>query len=1685
MKTIKKRASDFNTMSLFGDEAIAEFATPITYIKTTSTLEEELPEFDFNVYLENAFTAKTICTLPVVTTPETTAEVLEPTCRAISTANSISVLRNTRNFRMSTDSIPQGVSSVDARIQANLTALQLLKQLQADGREANESEKATLARYSGWGGLTRAFMPTGQYRSQIEALLTEREFDSASAGILTQHFTPDFVVDFMYSALIKLGVKPKRMLDPSVGSGIFAARIPDQWRSDVVIYGSEIDPVLASITAMLLPDVQLQPKAFEAVKFPDNAFDLVMTNVPFSPTKTFDEETPSQSLSLHNFFIAKALRKVRPGGVVAVVTSSFTLDSQDDKVRSMFADQADLIAAARLPDWVFKSTASTEVSSDVLIFRKRTAEDMVQLNPSWIHTQFKQNALLNNQMESTPAWWMGEAKCLPGRYSPRWVAVCSPEEVQGHMQAWLDNLPDSCCVLQAQDVAANANIEQQLQYEHLRKLRPGSFAEHDGRIVKVSTSGDVNPVDMNDAKAQRIHAYIGMRETIKRLLLLQLNSEDDAPVKAARYELNMRYDAFVAKFQAVNARYNRSLLKSDPDYPLVSALEVFDFDNQTATKSPIMKVRTVRPRTPATSAANAEEALLLTLNEVGRIDLQRTATLCGKDVEQVQVELREKGRIYLNPENRNWEIAEVYLSGDILQKLEVAEFAAQEEAQFEINAQALRASMPERIAFKDIAIQLGATFLQPKHIEDFIDHLMENESATRAAEVEHAVSAAKWRLKNSRQEYGNDTSLWGTSRITGRKLVEMSLNMMTPTIRDRKENEDKKVTYVINPDQTLAAREKQMAIQEEFKTWIGRDEMRVKTIEDTYNRLFNTSRPINPNGEHLKLPGLNEAISLRASQKNSIWRNLIGGNNLVGHAVGAGKTLIGICTAMEAKRLGIRRCSLITVPNNIVGQFTREFINAYPCANLLVIESNEGDKSHREHMLARVATGNYDAVIMSHVTFKSFGVSEAMLESVVRPWYQAINRQQAYATDRTMLKSLERRKTALDEMVKKTLADAKNCPFTFDQLGCDQLIVDESQAFKNLWYTTSMEPVPGLPTTFSRRAFDMFVKVRGLSAQNDEKGGVIFMSATPIANTVAELFHLMRYMILPTLIAKGIDQFDAWAANYGRTVISIETTPDGGSFRLQTRFARFENVPELMALFGLFADIQTKEDLKLPTPRIAGGKPCVIAVPASQALKDYVQSLAKRAEKIQSKDPKERPNPKQDNMLKVTTDGRKAALDMRLVGGMDDPGSKVNVAVETIYRIWEETRARRLTQLIFCDLGTPGNTRCDIYQDIKDKLMRKGVPECEIAFAHDYKTPSKKALLEARMNRGDIRITLATTDLLGVGSNVQRLLYAEHELDCPWRPDQVEQRGGRIERQGNLNEEICMFRYVTEQSFDAYNWTIVEQKLRFILQVMTSKCAVRSIEDIEVRALTVAEVKALATGNPRIMERAVLQQREAKLSSLSRTFYSEQRESQLRISQSGNNVVTLSENLERVLEDVATAAANPDEGAITISNRHFGGTDKQAIADALQSAFGEASAKAIGLRNNKTVLEIGAYRGFKLGIICEFNQVSLGYNYEWCLEGSLRWGTEVGTGWQGNYTRIQNLVNRLPNEANKRKERLLQIEKAVADTQKACAGVFPRSQELMEVREQLRLLEIELGIADLDIQATEIETDNDILELET
>lgn len=1696
---LKRHRADLITQDLFAEPpfALTEIATVFVEDLSQLTQDDELPEIDFEALLATACndssfksevqTPSHLCVDgddkidPLAGTDEVIGEFTIPV--------PATGPKNTRNFRFNSSHLPngKGKAGLQARLDANIKALKIRSQLIAEKREATDDEKRVLSAYSGWGGMRGSFTAAARRTSGLQELLTEVEYEAAAAGTQTQHFTPSFAVQTIYAALQRMGIKPRRILDPAIGSGFFFGELPTAWRESATLYGVEIDPVLASIAQLLAPDAIIANTGFQKTTFPDNAFDLVVTNVPFADVYVTDLERPNERHKIHNFFITKALRKVRPGGVVAVITSSYTLDAKEGNVRELISHEADLIAAARLPTWSFDETASTAVSSDILILRKRMPEDMVPAAPQWLNSVYQADALVNQAMLSNTTWPLGGLVLEKNQYGMQWHAGANQSSLAGAIDAWNEQLPNGGCETpQESDQDGLAAIEK-IEMSHLRRLRPGAYAMHNGLVCQVLHNGNVERIELGEGKESRIRSYIGIRDTLKRLLLEQIELKEDGPSAESRRELNQRYDLFVANFGPLGARYNRSLLRKDADYALTSAIEVFDADEQTAVKNAIMLRRTLTPQQQPTKANSVQDGYFMSLNVKGTVDVDYIAALTAKPVGRVITELCDAGMVYFDPQDERWSSSEAYLSGDIQAKLEFAQLAATENPALARNVEALKAAMPERIAFADISLQLGSTVIGVKYISDFIDHLMENDTGTAAATVTHMAAIARWVVKPSSAVFGNDKSKWGTSRFTARKLVEMALNLKNPTARDKSVNDEGREVWIVNPDDTLAAREKMMSIQEEFKLWIGTNEDRVKDIEEAYNRVFNTTRAFQSNGAHLTLPGLSSSISLRRHQKDGIWGNLCRANSLVGHCVGAGKTLVGICTAMELKRLGLRRCTMLTVPNHIVWQFAVDFLSAYPCANLLVIDPADAAVGQRDALLAKLATGEYDAVIVGHTTFGTFTVSEADLARAAEPMLRDLANASAVADDKGAVKELERSKAKLLSMLEKSVAKASGkSSITFDQLGCDQIIVDESQAFKNLWYVTSMERVAGLSSAFSQRAFDMFVKSRSLCARNGERGGLIFMSATPIANTVAEMFHLMRYMIMPTLIAKGIGQFDAWAANFGRTVVNVEVTPEGGGYRLQTRFAKFENLPELMALFGSFADIQGKEDLNLPTPAIAGGKPAVIAVPPSAALKDYIQSLVARAEAIRSTDKEIRPHPSVDNMLKVTTDGRMAALDMRLVGGRDEPGSKVNAAVANIHRIWEQTAQKRLTQLVFCDIGTPGNERCDIYQDIKDKLMAMGVPSNEIAFVHDFGTPAKLLIMQSRMNRGSLRVVIASTEKAGTGFNVQRLLVAEHELDCPWRSDQVDQRRGRIDRQGNLNDEIYMFRYVTEQSFDAYSWNLVEQKLRFILQVITSKCQLRSAEDIEVRALTVAEVKALATGNPKIIERAILQQTEAKLASLERTHYTELQKQRVHLGYAGYNIEMLQGAIERTQEDVITAAASNETAPITIMERTVTWEARDEIANLLAEAYGKVAPQAkarmreVSKDGQEVTFEIGAYRGLTLGIsFLRTNAFEYEVSEQWILQGAVQWATEVGPDWRGNLTRIVNLAKQLPDQLSKRKDKLAEANKATASLKRNCEVPFGRASELRQTREKLREIEIELGIFEVDAQASGVETEEE------
>ena len=1579
--------------------------------------------------------------------------------------------RNARNFVIADAEavLPAFGKGLDegriARIDANIAALKLLKQVEHERREPEDAEKLTLARYSGWGGLAEAFGPSYLPSEQVERVkdvLTEEELRAVRNGVLNAHYTPPLVASAVYDALTRIGTTGGRILEPSCGTGVFLGVMPPAWRSTSGVTAIELDPVSARIASLLYPDARIVADGFEKTPLPDNFFDVAISNVPFGNYPLVDPERPDLRLSIHNAFFARALRKVRTGGVVAFITSTYTLDAYHHQARKLFDREAELIAAIRLPKSVHRISASTEVAADLILLRRREAPKAPDEKPSvWVaaeHLTGNVHAAYRNKYwdEAPREFVLGRHICERGAHgASRWTVEREPaQNLVLLLEAAVAALPEGICTPPQRD---NTEVLD-LTLPAATGLKPGAYLEREGLIYMVLPGGDTEALQLPVPQRERLVGLIAVRDALKDLLRAQTESTDDEPLEGLRLMLNGAYDRFIKRFGPLHSRTNRRAFAGDPDLPCLLAIEDWDDEAERATKAEIFYRRTVEPAKLPEHCGSVKEALLASLGFAGKVDVALIARLTGKDETSVLAELTLDRLAFLDPVSEEWQVAAIYLSGDVRDKLAAAEAAAAGDARFERNVEALRNALPPAIPVHDIHIAPGAVFVEPGDIEAYLDHLR---NSTNTSTVTVRAGTREWMIQ-SRGRYPVDTTTWGLPERPLGELMADACNGRSPTIYQTIVDSNGDEREVTDPKKTLLARQFIPLLRDGFRTFILSQPERATRVEREFNERFNRFVPTHYDGSHLALPGFNRAIELRPHQKDAIWRALMSTCGVF-HAVGAGKTMTAAAIAMEKRRLGLRRRPAILCPNHLVEQHAAEFLRAYPAAQLLVIGAEDMSKERRQVMLARIATGDFDAIVMSHSSFfkiaapKEVKALAAELQAPLDDAQAALESQSGY--DRWAMKAIERSRRVLMAQLDRLVSRAEqDNHITFDALGIDELLVDESQAFKNLWFVTRMDRIAGLSTSASLRALDMYAKCRAVQAKNGERGGVDFLTGTPVTNTLAEMYTLMRFLAFQKLRALGIEHFDDWAKVFGETVTSLELTPEGGSFRLQERFARFRNLPELMALFATFADVRTRDDLALPVPALEGGGPQVVRIPPSPELRAYIGTLVERAERIRDPDPANRPDPSEDNMLLVTTDGRKAALDLRLVDSeaRDDPGSKLNTLIANVHAIWARTAERRLTQLVFLDLGTPGGDTINLYEEIKTKLIRHGVPEGEVAFIHDAKTDTPKAALFKRVNRGDVRVLIGSTAKMGTGTNVQRLLVAKHDADAPWRPDEVEQRDGRILRQGNTNAEIGLYRYVTEGSFDAYTWQLLEHKARFVAQVMSGRCTVRSAEDIEGRVLSYAEVKALATGNPMIIERAKLQAEENRLASMERAHYES-------IARAGRMV----EDCHGQLDEIARRRAaleidrkrvqdvGGDSFRIVILGRSYGPGETTSAGEALLRA-----AKRVTFAMSGPWQRIGAFGGFDLTLRRGFDNTGVLY-----LEGEWAYPVELGDSPVGAIQRLRNVL-RFDDALAQSDRREEEIRARLVEAKAAARREFAHRAELTEVRDKLEALERDLGIAD-------------------
>ena len=1433
------------------------------------------------------------------------------------------------------------------KFQLNLKAIRQLRALEVEARPATNDEKAVLVKYVGWGAMPQVFDGFNPlWLEQREALrkeLTKEEYEFARSTTLNAHYTSPIVIGAMYRALERFGFQGGRILEPASGIGHFIGLMPEEVLRRSTVTGIEIDPLTARIAKALYPDSDIRAQPFEQSKLADGFYDLAISNVPFGDYTVHDPRWNSYKFPIHDYFFAAALEKVRPGGLVMFITSRGTMDKLDSGLREVLSTQGELLGAIRLPNDAFKRNAGTEVTTDIVILRKLHAGEP-PTGPAWNevadhNNDLGENFTINEYFAARPEMMLGRMRLSGRMYRDNEPTLESDKRDLGEALAQaIEKLPEKIYEAQSRQVA-EPTFDQTVPAPDY--VKPNAYCLHDG-MVCIREDAVLRPLqDLPSETRSRIRGLIQVRDAVRLCLRSQLDGSTEEQVAEARFQLNLAYDRFSSRFGPVNLRANQRAFDGDPDLPLLLSLEDYDDESKTAKKATIFRERTIHHRKPVESVSEPKEALLVSLNERGRVDLDHMAALLGKPTEEFLPDL--KGIIFLNPQTNEWETDDQYLSGNVREKFAVADAAAVTDQRFHENVEALKSVQPADLSATEIDVRLGASWLPPDDVKQFIHKLL---NVSSGIEINHIHALGTWHVNGDWEARGAtaNTTDWGTDRYTGLELIEDALNLKTPTVYDL--NADKKP--VVNAQATEAAREKQERIKDSFKEWVWSDDSRRDRLCRLYNDTFNHTRVRTFNGEHLTLPGASSAIQLHLHQKAGVWRILQTPNTLLAHVVGAGKTYTMAASTMELTRLGLARKPMIVVPNHMLGQFSTELLTLYPGANILVAGKEDFESKNRKKLFSRIATGNWDAVIVTHSGFERIPLThdtqrrffEEQLHEL-----EVIRLQNADTNNRRLVKELERAKKRLEARLQALAADhKKDNTLTFEELGVDRLFVDEAHYFKNLFYLTKMTRIAGLPQTASERAFDMFLKVRHVQSLNGG-GGVVFATGTPIANSMAEMFTMQRYLQPNELKKHNLDHFDAWAATFGEPVTAMELSPDGAGYRLNTRFARFINVPELMQMFRQAADVQTAAMLDLPRPKLDGEKPAIRNAPATPELKKFVQELAARADKLKTG----RVDPSQDNMLKITSEGRKAALDLRLMkpSARDEPQGKVNQAVENIHRIWQATTSERSTQMVFCDLSTPKDRGFSVYRDMAEKLERLGVTSGDIAFIQDYDSDAGKLALFRDVRAGKVRVLFGSTQKMGSGTNVQERLIALHHLDAPWRPADVEQREGRILRQGNKNAVIQIYRYVSEGSFDAYMWQTLETKAKFIVQVMSGDMTIRRLEDLDSAALTYAEVKAIASGNPLVIEKAQVDAELIRLTRLRSAHAEEQYRIRTNLRRSHEDAETFTTRLANLRQDITTRQdTSGDNFSIeldgqTLDNRGIAGELIVRRAEKMKNRFGD------------------------------------------------------------------------------------------------------------------------------------------------
>ncbi|MBD9047341.1 MAG: helicase [Ruminococcus sp.] len=1565
-----------------------------------------------------------------------------------------------KNYSITDDDFADGTKS--ERYANNINAIKTLKEIESSNRQATPAEQEILAKYVGWGGLDSYFK--SENNGQLKALLDESEYKAALASTLTSFYTPPTVIRAVYKVLDNLGFKSGNVLEPSCGVGNFIGLCPQSMKSSK-FYGVELDDISGRIASKLYPQANIAVQGFETTNLPDNFFDVAVGNVPFAQMKVLDKKYDKYNFLIHDYFFAKTLDKVRPGGIVAFITSKGTMDKKSCKVRKYIAQRAELLGAVRLPNNTFSRTAGTEVTSDVLFLQKR--ERMIDIEPDWVHLGTDDNGItINSYFVEHPEMICGEMQEVSGPYGTKAECIAYENaDLEDLLNEAVANIGGEYKAQEIENLFDNTeNIEEDEIIPATPDVKNYSYTVVDGDIYYRQNS-IMERQKLNATAEKRIKALVKVREALRGVLNNQLEDMPDEVIKNSQLKLNNLYDNFINEFGYINTRANLKAFEKDDSINLLASLEKFDSEKNYKGKSDIFSRRTIKPHKAIDKVETAADALAVSIAEKAKVDLEYMSRLYGKSVNDIVDEL--EGAIFNVPGTDEYQTADEYLSGNVRRKLRTAlSYSYDKPEKYDSNIAALKAVQPTDLTASEIDVRLGATWLPVDVVRDFMYTTFGTPRYVQdSIEVSYSEYNSEWRISHkSLDKSVNAVSNYGTKRVNAYKILEDTLNLKDVRVFDNI-YDDGKEKRVLNQEETAIAQSKQELIKSRFASWVFSERNRRERLCRIYNERFNSVRPREYDGSFLVFDGMNTEIRLRDHQRNAVAHAIYGGNTLLAHTVGAGKTFEMVAIAMESKRLGLCNKSLFVVPNHLTEQMGIEFMQLYPAANILVATKKDFETANRKKFCSRIATGDYDAVVIGHSQFEKIPMSTErqcqIIETQIDEVIESIRFAEEHNAENFTIKQLEKTKKNLETKLKKLYDQSrKDDVVTFEELGVDKLFVDEAHYYKNLFLYTKMRNVAGVGQTEAQKSSDLFMKCRYLDEITDGKG-VVFATGTPISNSMTELYTMQRYLQYNKLSEQRLSNFDAWASTFGETITALELSPEGNGYRAKTRFAKFFNLPELMSTFREIADIKTADVLNLDVPKVERHN--ILTKPSEQQ-EQILEGLAQRAESVRNGNV----DPSTDNMLKITNDGRKLALDQRLINPMlpDFEGSKLNACADNIFSLWDKTKEDRLAQMVFCDISTPNGDKFNVYDDLKEKLMVKGIPENEIAFIHDAKTNQQKQDIFSKVRSGNIRVIIGSTSKMGAGTNCQDKLIALHHLDCPWRPADLQQREGRIIRQGNKNPLVHIYSYVTENTFDAYLYQLVENKQKFISQIMTSKSPVRSAEDVDETALSYSEIKALASGNPLIKEKMDLDVQVSKLKILKANFLSVKYELEDQIASTFPQKISSAKyNIEKIKSDIELVKSHIDDDfALKLKGITY--DDKKEAGQQLLFACD----KSIG----SDKVRIGEYKDFSLDLRFDAYHTN---KYVLTLNGSAHYDVELGEDIFGNLTRIDNVLKALPDRLESAKKELLKVETDYNSSKEAVNNTFDKEDELNTKLARLKELN---NILEMDKSSTKKEdTSND------